>query len=107
LAVNNFVATSNQRKSWHAARIFCFNKSFERNYAISTGIPNLKVLCKKSFNWTVGVGQKNRTPTPTPSVLRNPTLPTLTPPKNLWTQPGNSASVELLPIVLQSKADRV
>ena len=65
------------------------------------------MLCKKSFNWTVGVGQKNRTPTPTPSVLRNPTLPTLTPPKNLWTQPGNSASVELLPIVLQSKADRV
>jgi len=33
LAVNNFVATSSQWKSWYTARILSFNK----NCAISTG----------------------------------------------------------------------
>jgi len=37
LAVNNFVATSNQWRSWYTARILCFNKSFKRNCTISTG----------------------------------------------------------------------
>jgi len=46
LAVINFVATSNQWKSWYTARILCFNKSFKRNCTISTGIPNLWVWCK-------------------------------------------------------------
>jgi len=40
LAVNYFVATSNQWISWYTARITCFNRSFKRNYTISTGIPN-------------------------------------------------------------------
>jgi len=39
LAVNNFVATSTQWKSWCTARILCFNRSFKRNCTISTGIP--------------------------------------------------------------------
>jgi len=71
LAVNNFAAISNQWKSWCTARILCCNKSFQRNCTISTGIPDLKVRCKKWFNWTSGggVGQKN--PTPTSSVLSN------------------------------------
>jgi len=41
LAVNNFVATSNQWKLWYTARILCFNKSFKRNCTISTGIPSI------------------------------------------------------------------
>jgi len=40
LKITNFVATSNQRKFWSTARIICFNKSFQRNCTISTGIPN-------------------------------------------------------------------
>jgi len=38
LAVNNFVATTNQWKLWCTSRIICFNKSFKRNYCmVSTG----------------------------------------------------------------------
>ena len=48
MAVNNFVATSNQWKSLCTARILCFNKSFTRNCAISTGIPNVGVRCKNN-----------------------------------------------------------
>jgi len=58
-----------------AQQEICFNKSFKRNCTISTGIANLGVWCKK-----FGVGQKNLTPTPTPSVVRNPNA---TPPENL------------------------
>jgi len=47
LAVSNFVATSNQWKSWHTARILCFNKNFKRNCTISTGISDWGVWCKK------------------------------------------------------------
>jgi len=47
LVVNNFVATSNQWKSWYIARIICFHNSFKRNYPISTRIPNLGVWCTK------------------------------------------------------------
>jgi len=36
-----------------------FNKTFKRNYTISTGILNLGVWCKKWTNCTSGVGQKN------------------------------------------------
>jgi len=31
LKLANFVATSNQWKSWCTARIMCFNESFKRN----------------------------------------------------------------------------
>jgi len=41
LAVNNFVAISNQWKSWCTARNLCFNESFKRN---CTGIPNWGVF---------------------------------------------------------------
>ena len=58
---------------WCTARNLCFNKSFKRNCTISTLIPNLGVWCKKWFIWTLGVGEKN--PTPTPSVVKNPTPP--------------------------------
>jgi len=34
LAVKNFLATSNQWKSWYTARIICFLKSFKRNCTI-------------------------------------------------------------------------
>jgi len=71
LAVNNFVATSDQWKSWCTARIICFNKSFIRNCTTSTGTSNLEVLCQKWFDWTSGVGVSWQKPTPTPSVLRN------------------------------------
>ena len=57
----------NEWKSW--CREICFNKSFNRNCAISTGIPNLGVWFKRWSDWTSGVGQKS----PTPSVVRNPT----------------------------------
>ena len=46
LAVNNFVATNTQWKSWYTTRIICINKSFIRNCAISTGIANLGVWYK-------------------------------------------------------------
>jgi len=39
---------------------FCFNKSFKRNCTGSTGIPNLVVQCKKGFNWTSGVGIRQK-----------------------------------------------
>jgi len=58
LAVNDFVATSNQLKSWYTAR--CFNKSFKICYTISTGIPILVEWYIKWSNWTSGVGQKIR-----------------------------------------------
>jgi len=51
LAVNNFVATSNQWKSWCTARIICFNKIFKRNCTISTGFPNFRGWCKKYSIW--------------------------------------------------------
>ena len=61
-AVNNFVATSSQWKSWYKARILFFNKSLKRNCTISTGIPNLWAgLWSRSrgvgkiFNWGVEV----------------------------------------------------
>jgi len=78
LAVKNFVATNNQWKSWYTARSLCFNKNLKRNCTISTEIPNLGVCCKIVSKWTSEVGQRN--PTPTPSVVRNPTP---NPPKNL------------------------
>jgi len=59
LVINNFVATSNQWKSWYTARILCFNKSFKRNCTISTGIPDFGVWCKKWSNWKSGVGKKS------------------------------------------------
>jgi len=37
LAVTDFVATSNQWKSWCTARIVRFNKRFYRTCTISTG----------------------------------------------------------------------
>ena len=73
---------------WCTARNLCFNKSFKSNCTISTRILNLRVWFKKWSNWTSGakVGQKN--PTPTPSVVRNPT-----PPKNLRLRnPGKRGS---------------
>jgi len=36
------------------------DKSFKRNWIISTRIPNLRLWCKKLSNWTSGVGQKIR-----------------------------------------------
>jgi len=47
MAVKNYVGPSIQWKSWYTARILCFNRSFKRNCAISTGIPNLGMRCKK------------------------------------------------------------
>ena len=55
-----------------------FLQKFQKNCVISPGIPVSGVSCKKSSNWTSGVGQK--IPTSTPSVARNPTP---TPPKIL------------------------
>ena len=77
LTVNSFVATNNQWKSWYTPRIICFNKSFKRHCrpTISTWIPKLGVWCKKCSNWTSGVGVRQKNPTPTPSVVRNPTPP--------------------------------
>jgi len=37
LAVNNFVTTTTQWKSWCTTRIICFNIIFKRNYTVSTG----------------------------------------------------------------------
>jgi len=42
------------------SKSLCFNKSFERKCAISTGIPNLRVWWKNWSNWNSGVGQKIR-----------------------------------------------
>jgi len=57
LAVNNFLGTWTQWKLWYTARILCFKTSFKRNCTISTGIPNLKLCCKKTIqlnfrSWT-------------------------------------------------------
>jgi len=49
LAVNNFVATNTQWKSWQTARILYFKKCFKRNCTISTGIPNFGMWCKKKM----------------------------------------------------------
>jgi len=62
LAVKNFVATSNQRKSWHTARILCFNINLNEILPFQqaeVGIPDLGVRCKKWFNCTSGVGKKS------------------------------------------------
>jgi len=59
LAVNNYSATSNQRKSWNITSILCFNKSFKNIVPFQRargGISNLGVRCYKSFDWTSGVG---------------------------------------------------
>ena len=65
----------NQWKSWCTAKNLCFNKSFKRNCTILTGIPNLRVWCKKWSNWTFGVAVGQQNPTSTSSVVRNPTPP--------------------------------
>jgi len=75
-------------KGFHELRNICggfrctqkVEQHCSRERTISKRIPNLGVWCKKSFNWTFGVGQNILTPIP--SVVRNPTQ-TLTPPKNL------------------------
>jgi len=74
LAVNNFVATSNQWKSWNTARILCINKSFKRNGIISTGMPNSAMWFKKWSNWTssrsrtkkIGPDSTQKPPNPQP-----------------------------------------
>jgi len=80
LAVNNFVVTSTQCKSWYTARIICFNKRFGRNCTVSKWIPNLGLWWKKLIHLNCRSMTQNPTPTPTPtpSVVRNPS-----PPKNL------------------------
>jgi len=67
-------ATSNQWKSWYAARIICFYKSSNRNCTISTGIPNLGVWCEKKIQKDFRSRTKNPTLTANPSVLRNSIL---------------------------------
>jgi len=89
LVVNNFVAISNQWKPLYTTRITCFNKSLKRNSNIATGIPNLRLWCKKWLNWTSGVEVGQKKLTLTLGFLRNLTL---TPPKKLLS-PCNSAAL--------------
>ena len=62
LNINEWNLTVEINGSRGAQQEICFNKSFERNCTISTGIPNLGVWCKNWSNWTsgVGVGQENQ-----------------------------------------------
>jgi len=85
LAVNNFVATSIQWKSWYTATILCFNKSFKRHCTISTGIPNLGVWCKKIIQLNF------RTLGRTTIRLRHWLLVSL----GIWLHPKNSDSLRL------------
>jgi len=55
LAEKIFVATSNQWKSWCAARIICFNKDSKEIGPFQQArvrIPNIGLRCKKCFIWT-------------------------------------------------------
>jgi len=50
-----------------------FQQKFQKNGTILTGIPNLGVWCKKLSDCSSGVGGGHENPTPTPSIVRNPT----------------------------------
>jgi len=57
--VNNFVATSNQWKSWYTAKSICFKESFKRNCTISTGIPIFRsVMQNDSIGFTESESNK-------------------------------------------------
>jgi len=55
LTANNFVAISDQWKSWCTARNLCFSKRFKRNCTVSAGIPISGVWYTKRSNWTFSV----------------------------------------------------